>query len=821
MTAVRFGEFRLDPARRELWRGDAPVQLPSRVLDCIVYLVAHRDRAVGRDELIAAVWGRADVSDNVLDQTIVRARRALGDVGGERRTIATKPRFGYAWAAPTEVIDTDADAPTLAVDADRLEPAAAAPLEAEASVPGASPPFTNGDSHAATAAEVPAPAQIPGAGKRRASRALIASVSFLVAVAAALAAVFAWRSAPTPEAGARSERALVLPVTIDAATSDVWVRLGVMDLIAARLRAAGLPVVPSDNVVALARDMDLADPATLDRMADTAAASLVIATEAHENNGAWRVSLETVRGPTPPLRASGEGADVVTAARVATDVLAQRLRLPSDIASAPPQDEAVHGLLQQIEAALLADEPATAEALLARFDERQQARVDVRFHAAMIDFRVGELDAAQVGFERLLADAEAAADSRPGGAGDPVFRARIHNGLGNLSMRRGDYTAAERHADAAIALVGDGPPTTELGRALTGRAVARSSDNRFEPALADSVRARIVLESIGDRLALARLDTNVGILDARRDRFAEALPVLEAAAENLAAYHDLTSELYARVALAYTQLALLDPAAALAGEPRLRELIEREPHDGRSRYAALARVEVLAANGQLATAQSLLAQILASAGTDAALDGAALSMAARLAFADDRWAQARELAGDALRYDWSDENPRAYARTWLTLIRAGRRAGVDVAADLAALRDWAGGQANPVVDLYAALAEGVAEAEAVAADTAFERAIAAAEAGRVPLDLLEASAVYGQALIERGEPARAGEIVARTAPWARRHYEAALLQLRLYHALGQPPAWRSALAQALALAGERVIPVALREAPAGPASAIP
>ena len=45
--------------------------------------------------------------------------------------------------------------------------------------------------------------------------------------------------------------ALVLPVTVGAGTGYDWVRLGLMDLIGARLRAAGLPVVQSDNVVAL------------------------------------------------------------------------------------------------------------------------------------------------------------------------------------------------------------------------------------------------------------------------------------------------------------------------------------------------------------------------------------------------------------------------------------------------------------------------------------------------------------------------------------------------------------------------------------------
>src|SRR5678816_342308 len=76
-----FGEFELNPASRELLRNGEPVALRPRSLECLVYLIEHRDRAVGRDELISAVWGRVDVSDTVVAQTLLRTRKALGDAG--------------------------------------------------------------------------------------------------------------------------------------------------------------------------------------------------------------------------------------------------------------------------------------------------------------------------------------------------------------------------------------------------------------------------------------------------------------------------------------------------------------------------------------------------------------------------------------------------------------------------------------------------------------------------------------------------------------------------------------------------------------------
>src|ERR1043165_6444118 len=91
----RFADFLLDPAARELRQGDGRVALPPKSLECLIYLVEHRERAVGRDELISAVWGRVDVSDALLAQTLLRARRAVGDTGNEQSSIRTVPRFGY------------------------------------------------------------------------------------------------------------------------------------------------------------------------------------------------------------------------------------------------------------------------------------------------------------------------------------------------------------------------------------------------------------------------------------------------------------------------------------------------------------------------------------------------------------------------------------------------------------------------------------------------------------------------------------------------------------------------------------------------------
>ena len=126
----RFGDFRLAPAARELWLADQLVALPPKSLDCLIYLVEHRERAVGRDELISAVWGRTAVSDDVLAQTLLRARRAVGDTGNEQRAIRTVPRFGYRWILPVDELAPETQPPANDV-------ATAPPAVAKRRIPGA------------------------------------------------------------------------------------------------------------------------------------------------------------------------------------------------------------------------------------------------------------------------------------------------------------------------------------------------------------------------------------------------------------------------------------------------------------------------------------------------------------------------------------------------------------------------------------------------------------------------------------------------------------------------------------------------------------
>ena len=95
--SVRFGPFTLDLARSQAlaWRGAVP--LPSRALEALAYLIAHRDRVVEKDEIIAAVWHDVAVTDDSLIHAV-----SVHPPGAWRR-----PRAG--------IVHRDHSAPRLSV----------------------------------------------------------------------------------------------------------------------------------------------------------------------------------------------------------------------------------------------------------------------------------------------------------------------------------------------------------------------------------------------------------------------------------------------------------------------------------------------------------------------------------------------------------------------------------------------------------------------------------------------------------------------------------------------------------------------------------
>jgi DNA-binding winged helix-turn-helix (wHTH) protein len=98
-----FGNYVLDPVRRELLRGGEPIVVEPKVFDLLVYLVENRERVVTKDNLVADVWSGRIVSDSALTSAINGARKAIGDSGQEQLLVRTIARKGFRFVGRVNV----------------------------------------------------------------------------------------------------------------------------------------------------------------------------------------------------------------------------------------------------------------------------------------------------------------------------------------------------------------------------------------------------------------------------------------------------------------------------------------------------------------------------------------------------------------------------------------------------------------------------------------------------------------------------------------------------------------------------------------------
>lgn len=110
---VRFGQFELDTSALRLLREGREVKLERRALDVLLHLVAHPERLVSREELMAEVWQVRQLSPGVLANTVAKLRKALGQSVAEEAPIETVHGRGYRWRA---VVASPAPEPSSASD---------------------------------------------------------------------------------------------------------------------------------------------------------------------------------------------------------------------------------------------------------------------------------------------------------------------------------------------------------------------------------------------------------------------------------------------------------------------------------------------------------------------------------------------------------------------------------------------------------------------------------------------------------------------------------------------------------------------------------
>jgi len=774
----RFGAFRLDPLARELLEDGRRVDLPLSTVDCLIYLIRHRDRPIGRDELASAVWGRVDVSEVSLSHAIMRLRRLLGDDGNTQRAIRTVPRLGYRWVMDETREDTGEPA-TEAV-APAVETLASPNAAADELAPTLPPA---------------APSPVAALPRRRWLR-----WAFLTLLLG-LAALWAIPRGPAPPgeiATPAPNSALVLPVTIEAGAESAWLRLGLMDLIATQLRRGELATTPSETVVALLKARHFDDEA--DARAELPAAWLV-RTRAGLLDGRWRVQLQAV-GSERTLDIEAHADDALKAARSAADELLIKLghTPPSDDVGDAALAEAT--LRQRVNAALLTGQTDIARRLIEQAPAALQASPEVALSQARIAFFAGDYADSQRQAERLL-------DRLPSEA-TAGLRARVLNALGSAAFRQGRLDAAGQAFAATAGLLREGGEPGVLADAHRGSGSVASERDQLERAAAEYGRARTLYELSNDPYGVATVDLNLGINAVQRGQPAAALPLLEsvrARLQRLAATDALAA---AEVVLVETQLALLDHDGALAtsehfvspgndaGSPRLRWQF------------TFARAAALSGAGRLSEADALLALLrdASDPAADALARALADGLAAQIALTRGDAAKAAELAAAAQTPVLRERNREQYAEAALIHVRALQQSGQlpAAAAEIARLRDANAATPEPATTLLLALADAdqaVAEKQPAAALRHYADAMTAATARAIPEDMVRVGLPYVRELIAQHHLDEAVSVNGRIAPWADRDMRAAWSEALVYSALGQATAASNALERARRLAGER------------------
>jgi tetratricopeptide (TPR) repeat protein len=582
--------------------------------------------------------------------------------------------------------------------------------------------------------------------------------------------------------------ALVLPADVAAPDDWRWLRFGLMDLVANRLRDGAVATMPSESVVGLLRQRgaDAVDPLHDPEFAKIA--TLRVLPHVRLERNLWSVRLDAF-GAQRSLSVEAQADDAIKAARDATDALLRKLGHAPDLAVGMTASPVLDDLLQRSGAAMLADQLDEARVLLGNAPPELQQQPRVQQRMAQIELRTGDYAAVESRLHALLDRLDPKRDS--------ALRARSLVALAAAYVRQDQGAKAGDLYEEAIALRKDAADHEVLGVAYLGRGVVLALASRFDEATAELSRARIELETIGDGLGVAGVDVNLGDFQLMRQRPADALPILRNAAREFGQLGAREGLAHALAQQASAEREMLELDAALATTQRFWPS-QAHTNNVRMRWTLTSvRATALADVARLDEAQPLLDRIRVESDPlkDAATRAQAQATAANIAWRHGDGDAAAAFALDALVPALRDATPALYARTLLLRAQALRQGGhieeaVQATRALRALAD-----ADDWHAMIATLGEAEQEWAARQREPALEKFAAAmrvAERFNVPEDLVAVAAPYLDALIEASQLDTARVVGGRIAAWADRDLRAASAQARLYRALGQDDAARKA-----------------------------
>ncbi|MEK7724359.1 MAG: winged helix-turn-helix domain-containing protein [Acidobacteriota bacterium] len=98
-TRFFFDDFEVDSTRRVLLKQGQVIPLNPKAFDLLLALIAKGGETVSKNDLLDTVWENQFVEEKNLAVQITALRKALGELKGENRFIATVPGKGYKFVA--------------------------------------------------------------------------------------------------------------------------------------------------------------------------------------------------------------------------------------------------------------------------------------------------------------------------------------------------------------------------------------------------------------------------------------------------------------------------------------------------------------------------------------------------------------------------------------------------------------------------------------------------------------------------------------------------------------------------------------------------
>lgn len=769
-----FDDFCLRPRARELSRNGEPVALAASAFDCLVYLVEHRERPVGKDELISAVWGRDDVSDNLLAQTVVRLRRSLGDAGNEQRCIRTVPRVGYRWTLDTRV-------------------AAQESLAAQAA---------NAQLPAIDAADA-APAR-----PRYRQWLRVPLLAVLLLLSAFAAVYLGWRLHQAQPAAAATMHfdqgtTIVLPAVVNGPGDWNWLRLGLMDMLSGRLREAKVPTENSRNV------LNLVNQDGAEKNAAIASFALVVTPKVTLVDNTWRVHLEAKSREGRTWQAESSSSNVLNAARAASDLLLAQLGF-GGAARKPGTGNARQEYLLRMEAAQLAGHPELVHELLDKAPPEVRETPEFAFQEAGFHCDEGKTETCERALANLLK--QLPADKQP------LLRGKVLTTLWYIYYRKHQYAEGVAALTEAIRLLQAQKDNEPLAQAYLDRSHLEFFDGKLDEATADLGLARVNYALAGDTVGQAKVDTSMAQIAMRRGQFDQALPLLQHAYEH--EQHMGMRQLVSTSlqGLLVSHKMLLQYADELTTSDEYWPFTQKGMEfcdDNVRRGLVVLRATALADNGRTSEASAVLEQLIAQPKPedDPALTAWATAMLARFALERGETQAAvawitKAFADSALE---QDDDHRDYVDASLAriniLLRAGKRDELRQA--VAILQTWAAHRTEQddwidIAVMRANAAQAWGEGQPGQALEQLKLAMTKADKLGVPELVVGVGQAYALALLSTGNVDQAVAIGGRLSAWSNVDWRAAWVEACTYRALGQTASWEKSRGKAQALAGDRM-----------------